>query len=163
MILGVVSDTHNHMANVEKIITIFNSRKVDLVVHTGDISQPKTLDKFSKLDCPLFGVFGNNDLEEKDLVETANSNGFKFQLPPFYFEYAGRKIAVLHDPLNLEEVIGNYKNLDLILHGHTHRYRYETIGGVVVFNPGECAGIMKGKNAIGIGNLKDLSFERIFF
>ena len=56
-----------------------------------------------------------------------------------------------------------YKDLDLILHGHTHRYRYETIGGVVVFNPGECAGIMKGKNAIGIGNLNDLSFERIFF
>ena len=44
-----------------------------------------------------------------------------------------------------------------------HRYRYEIINGVVVFNPGECAGIMKGKNAIGIVNLKTLSFERIFF
>ena len=108
MILGVVSDTHNHMANVKKIITIFNSRKVDLVVHTGDISQSKTLETFSKLHCPLYGVYGNNDLEEKGLVETASSNGFKFQLPPFYFEYAGRKIAVLHDPLNLEEVIDKY-------------------------------------------------------
>ena len=163
MILGVVSDTHNHIANVIKIIKIFNSRKVDLVVHTGDISQPKTLDLFSKLDCPLYGVYGNNDLEEKGLVETASSNGFQFQLPPFYFEYAGRRIAVLHDPINLEEVIDSYKAIDLIIHGHTHRYRYETIDGVVVFNPGECAGMMKGKNAIGIGNLKDLSFERIFF
>ena len=163
MILGVVSDTHNHIANVKKIVTIFNSRKVDLVIHTGDISQPKTLERFSRLNCDLYGVYGNNDLEEKGLQETAKANGFKFQLPPLYFEYGGRNIAVMHDPLNLEEIIERYKTLDLIIHGHTHRYRYEIIGGVVVFNPGECAGIMKGKNAIGIVNLKELSFERIFF
>ena len=163
MILGVVSDTHNHIANVKEIIRIFNSRYVDLVIHTGDISQSKTLEKFSRLNCTLYGVYGNNDMDEKGLEETASANGFKFQLPPFYFEYAGRKIAVMHDPINLEEVIDRYKALDLIIHGHTHRYRYEIINGVVVFNPGECAGIMKGKNAIGIVNLKTLSFERIFF
>ena len=33
----------------------------------------------------------------------------------------------------------------------------------IFFNPGESAGMIKGKNAIGIINLKDLSLERIFF
>ena len=44
-------------------------------------------------------------------------------------------------------------NSDLILHGHTHRYRLEKIEDTIIFNPGECAGFMKGKNQIGIIDL----------
>ena len=74
MILGVVSDTHNRISNVEKIIDIFNSNHVDKVIHTGDITQAKTLSRFSRLNCPLLGVYGNNDLEENNLVKTAVEN-----------------------------------------------------------------------------------------
>jgi len=163
MILGVVGDTHNRLSNVEKIIDIFNEKNVDKVIHTGDITQAKTLDRFSRLKCPLLGVYGNNDLEEKDLKDVAKQNGFDFQLPPFYVEIAKRKIAVLHDPLELEQTINRCSSLDIILHGHTHRYRHEVINDVTVFNPGECAGFVKGKNAIGCVNLKNLSIERYFF
>ena len=45
--------------------------------------------------------------------------------------------------------------MDLILHGHTHRFRLETVESCVIFNPGECAGMMKGK-LIGLINLKSL-------
>jgi len=71
MILGVVSDTHNHLSNVERIIDIFNEKNVGKVIHTGDITQAKTLSRFSRLNCPLIGVYGNNDLEEKNLKDTA--------------------------------------------------------------------------------------------
>ena len=69
MLLGVVSDTHNRVSNVETIIDIFNSKKVNKVIHTGDITQAKTLARFSRLDCSLLGVFGNNDLKENGLKE----------------------------------------------------------------------------------------------
>ena len=36
-----------------------------LVFHTGDISLPKSLLAFKKLNCPLIAVLGNNDIEEK--------------------------------------------------------------------------------------------------
>ena len=39
---------------------------------------------------------------------------------------------------------------DFILHGHTHKYRSELIKNTLVFNPGECAGILKDKNNIGL-------------
>ena len=55
------------------------------------------------------------------------------------------------------------KSIDLIVHGHTHRYRSEKILGSLVFNPGESAGMFEGKNAIGLVNLKDLKAKRIFF
>ena len=39
---------------------------------------------------------------------------------------------------------------DFILHGLTHRYRSELVQNALIFNPGECAGILKGKNHIGL-------------
>ena len=163
MFVGVVSDTHNRTAHVQKIISIFNSHKVALVIHAGDITNAQTLERFSKLNCPLKGVYGNNDLKEEGLEAVSLENGFDFRLPPNVFSFANRKIAVFHEPDPIESFLKNEKNIDLILHGHTHRFRDEEISGIKIINPGECAGIIKGKNSIGILDLKDLNLERIFF
>ena len=163
MILGVVSDTHNHLSNVEKIIDIFNEKNVGKVIHTGDITQAKTLSRFSRLNCPLIGVYGNNDLEEKGLKGIARQNGFNFQNPPYLLTISNKKIAIFHEPEDIENFLKKEPSIQLIVHGHTHRYRNENIGNVKILNPGECAGIIKGKNAVGVLNLEDLSLERIFF
>ena len=163
MILGVVSDTHNRTVNVEKIIDIFNSNNVEKAIHTGDITQPRTLVRFKRLNCPLLGVYGNNDQEEHGLIETAKDNGFIFQEPPFSLEIENRKIAIFHEPDEIESFIKKNPSINLIIHGHTHRYRNEMVGDVKIINPGECAGIIKGKNSVGLLKLKDLSLERIFF
>ena len=49
MRVGVVSDTHNNLKNVRTIVELFNAEQVDRVIHTGDISQAKTLDVFAGL------------------------------------------------------------------------------------------------------------------
>ena len=163
MIIGVVGDTHNHISNVGKIIDIFNSSVVECVFHTGDITQAKTLEKFSRLGCPLYIVYGNNDLEEEGLIKTATEGGFIFQAPPLSLRIEGRNIAIFHEPNKIEEFIKQNPFINIIIHGHTHRFRDEKIGNVRVINPGECAGMIKGKNAIGLIDLKDLNFKRIFF
>jgi uncharacterized protein len=63
MRIGIVSDTHNNLKNVARIVEIFNTARVDRVIHTGDITQAKTIHAFARLDAPLWGVFGNNDQE----------------------------------------------------------------------------------------------------
>ena len=163
MILGVVSDTHNRIQNVEKIIGIFNSYKVDFVIHTGDITQAKTLEKFSLLRCPFVAVYGNNDLKEPDLEDVAKKNNFELEMPPLIKEIGNKTIAIMHEPDGLEEFLEKNKNVDVILHGHTHTYRNEEKNGVTIFNPGECSGILEGKNAVGIIRLEDLEIKRIFF
>ena len=55
------------------------------------------------------------------------------------------------------------KNSDFILHGHTHRFRLEKKDRCLIFNPGECAGMMKDKNQIGLINLEKLLPEIINF
>ena len=49
MRIGVVSDTHNNLKNVAKIVDLFNASRVERVVHTGDITQAKTLDLLAGL------------------------------------------------------------------------------------------------------------------
>ena len=163
MLVGVVSDTHNLVVNVEKIIDIFNKQGVDLVIHTGDITKASTLKRFSRLDSKLIGVYGNNDLEEKGLKETSLNNNFEFQEPPMVTEISGKKMLILHEPDEIKELIESDPSIDVVLHGHTHRYVNREINGVKIINPGECAGMLKGKNAIGILSLNDLTFKRIFF
>ena len=162
MILGVTGDTHNNLKNIEEICAIFNKNSTDLVFHTGDISLPKALLAFNKLHCPLITVLGNNDIEERDELEKASQKfDCKIYEEPFHMEILSKKITIIHHPelINLEMVKMN----DLILHGHTHRFRLETQLGCVVFNPGECAGFMKGKNQVGLVDVKELECKVINF
>ena len=98
MIIGVVSDTHNNLKNVEKIIEIFNHKKVKLVIHTGDITQAKTLKLFTSLQCPLIGVWGNNDRSEVGLKEVCCDLDFSFEEPPMLRRIGDKNIAIFHEP-----------------------------------------------------------------
>ena len=80
MKIGLTGDTHNNLKNVAKICDIFNSNNLDFVIHTGDISLPKTLRVFEQLKIPLKGVFGNNDQDEKhDLLKVCEEKKFLFK------------------------------------------------------------------------------------
>ena len=163
MLVGIVSDTHNNLKNIEHIIKIFNSKKVDLVVHTGDVTSAKSLQKFSILESDLCGVYGNNDRNEPNLRDVAKKNKFDFREPPFQISKNNRKIAIFHEPDLIDNYLIENKDIDIVLHGHTHRYREENLNNVLIFNPGESAGMIQGKNTVGVINLDDLSLERIFF
>ena len=163
MLIGVVSDTHNNIKNIKKIIDLFNEAQVELVIHTGDISKAETLKIFSALDCPLMGVFGNNDRLEEGLQEVCKENNFTFQEPPLSLILDNKKIAVFHEPELIDDYIKDHQNIDVILHGHTHRYKEEIIENTIYFNPGESAGSLEGKSAIGLINTDDLKIKRLFF
>lgn len=159
---GLTGDTHNNLKNIEKICEIFNNCSVDFVIHTGDITLPKSLEVFKLLEMPLKGVFGNNDLEEKDsLLEVCDRYSFAFSdllkidLPN------ERALYAIHNPEDLKDYF--FEDDNIIVHGHTHRYRDEILNGSYIFNPGECAGILKGKNNIGVIDLRDIRMEVVNF
>lgn len=160
MRIGVVSDTHNHLANVQRIVELFERAGVERVVHTGDITQPKTLDVFARLSMPLFGVYGNNDLEREALEGAAGRHGMTLVDPPLELDWAGRRIVVVHDPREFEGVLDGHP---LALHGHTHEYVEERQDGRLIYNPGECAGHVAGWNAVGVVDLATLGTERLRF
>lgn len=163
MQIGVVSDTHNNLNNIDKIISFFNKEVISLVIHTGDITNAKSLKEFSKLNSKLIGVYGNNDRNEIGIKEAVAKYKFQFQEPPNLLNLCNRNIAIFHEPESIDDFLEDKNDIDVVLHGHTHRYRNEIINGVLFFNPGESAGMVKGSNAIGILDLVDLTARRIFF
>ena len=163
MLIGVVSDTHNNQKNIDQIISLFNDKGIKLVIHTGDIANAKSLDKFSKLNANLIGVYGNNDRNEDGLEGVAIKNNFQFQEPPKLLTVFNINIAIFHEPDSIDYFLIVNRDIDIVLHGHTHRYRNEIEKDVLFFNPGESAGMQTGMNAIGLVNLKELEAKRILF
>ncbi len=162
MILGVTGDTHNNLKNISEICSIFNKNRTDLVFHTGDISLPKSLLAFKALKCPLITVLGNNDIDEKEFLEQAAKEfDCKIFNEPYFFSIENKKITVLHHPDIIDDQI--VSSSDLILHGHTHRFRLEKLKNTTIFNPGECAGFMKGKNKVGLVELPAMKLKTISF
>ena len=121
--MRITNDTNQHkkLKNIDQIISLFNHAKVSLVVHTGDITNSKSLDKFSDLNTDLIGVYGNNDRNEIGLKDIAIKNNFQFQEPPKSFSLFNRNIVVFHEPNSIEDFLAKNKNVDVVLHGHTHR------------------------------------------
>jgi putative phosphoesterase len=159
---GLTGDTHNNLNNIMRICSIFNQEDVDFVIHTGDITLPKSLEEFSKLKMPLFGVFGNNDQGDKEALKiVCEKYSFSFEDHIAKINSSDKKILVVHDPLDIKEEY--YDEADIIVHGHTHRYRNDFLKGTFIFNPGECAGFMKGKNNLGIVSLDNPSLKIINF
>ena len=161
MRIGIVSDTHNNLRNVGRIVEIFNWARVERVVHTGDITQAKTLRVLAGLDASLHGVYGNNDLERDSLESAATDLGFDFADGPRIFEWAECRLAVVHDPLDLDA--GLLSECRVALHGHDHRRTIERRNGTLILNPGECAGHMVGYNAVAVLDLTHLETEILEF
>ena len=163
MQIGVVSDTHNNLKNIDTIISLFNKEDINFVIHTGDVTNANALEKFSKLKCKLIGVYGNNDRNEKGLKEVALKHNFIFQEPPNSISLHNRNIAIFHEPDIIDNFLVNNDGIDIVIHGHTHRYRQEIKDNTLIFNPGESAGMLEGSNAVGLVDLITLATRRIFF
>jgi putative phosphoesterase len=158
--IAVVSDTHNNLANVQRIVELVNAAGVERVVHTGDITQAKTLEVLARLHAPLVGVYGNND-ERETLAPLAAQLAMQLVDGALSFHAGGRRVGVIHDPYEIDAAL--LANHDLVLHGHNHRLVLERRGGALLFNPGECAGMMAGHNAVGIVDLAKLEVELLRF
>ena len=162
MKIGLPGDTHNNLKNVAVICDIFNSQDLDFVIHTGDISLPKTLKAFEKLNVPLKGVFGNNDQGDKEsLLKVCKEKDFLFQ-DKLEIQISDENfLFAVHDPNDIENRF--YKPGNIIVHGHTHRFRDEVYKDTFIFNPGECAGMIKGMNKVGIVDANHLRMKIINF
>lgn len=138
--IGVVSDTHDDIENTEKAINIFNTMKVDYVLHAGDYVFPGMISLFKKLnkEIKFYGVRGNNDGElmgiTKQFDEIENS---QFLNEFGKLSISSKKIGIYHgtNP-DLSGSLIESQLFDILILGHTHIKRIEKMGSTLVLNPG---------------------------
>jgi len=158
MILGVISDTHDHLPRMKAAVNEFKARGVARLVHCGDYVAPFVLKVIAEAkfeDC--FGVFGNNDGEWLWMRTLFKGIG-KVEKPPAFIEIAGRRIAVLHEPMP-DDVMAALP-VDLVVFGHTHDAALRP-GKPLVLNPGECCGYLTGRATVATVNLETMEAEMI--
>jgi uncharacterized protein len=152
MLIGLISDTHDNLPEVEKAVKFLNEAKVGLVLHAGDYCSPFVIAKFKALNCRLIGVFGNNDgdheLLRKRFSETPNCEVCgRFAS----VDVEGFKVALVHgDETELLDALVNCGGFDAVVHGHWHIVVNKAKGKTLLVSPGEVCGYLYGKSTVGL-------------
>ena len=159
MKIGIISDTHDNLPQIKIAVEIFNREKVELVLHAGDFVSPFTFLEFKNLNCPLKGVFGNNDGDKLYLQEKFKVIG-EIYPAPYIVKINNKNVIMLHKE-KLIDALAESQRYDVIIYGHTHRSDLRKIGKTLIINPGECGGWLTGKSTIALLDLKTLEAKII--
>jgi putative phosphoesterase len=157
MLIGIMSDSHDNLPMIKKAVEYFNSKKVDLVFHAGDIVAPFCMNELARLNCRMIAVFGNNDGEKRMWREKIKSYGEIYD-EHFQGEYEGSSVILMHEPWQVEALVSSQK-FDVIIYGHTHKPVNKVTGKTLVINPGECGGWLTGQSTVAILKLPEKTCE----
>ncbi len=146
--IGVLSDTHDNLTRVREAVRLFNDAGCDLVIHAGDFVAPFTVDELRNLKAPVRAVYGNCDGEKAGLERAFQGLG-EIRPEPFAFLHGGLRLVVAHRDSLVDRLV-RAKTSDVVIFGHTHRALVETRDGILVVNPGEAGGWLRGKATVAL-------------
>jgi hypothetical protein len=135
MRIGVLSDTHSRYATVEKALQMLQERRVNFVIHCGDIDDSETIWLFQGFTAHF--TFGNCDWDKTSLQQAIHGIGETLHERWGYLELEGVKMAFTHgdDARTLRE-LEQSGAFDYLFHGHTHVAADRRTGKTRVINPG---------------------------
>ncbi|UFZ03243.1 metallophosphatase family protein [Bradyrhizobium ontarionense] len=141
--LGIISDTHG-LLRPEAMRSLAG---VDHVIHAGDIGRPDIVEQL-RLIALVTAIRGN--------IDTADWAKAYPETDSVHLE--GRTFFLVHDVHDLT-INPAEAGIDVVISGHSHRARVETIDGVLYLNPGS-AGPRRFKLPITLATL-DISSGRL--
>ncbi len=150
MIIAVISDTHDNLKMTESFVKDVKQFAPDYLIHLGDIVSPFVIPVLAKLEIPGIIAKGNNDGDTDYIGELCYKSGFKFVIPPYKFELAGKSFIISHRPIDTNKI--DISGFDYYLYGHTHFHKIEESGRIHIINPGTVSGYVSGKSTYIIIN-----------
>lgn len=153
MRLGILSDTHGHVANTLAAVRVLEGLEVDELLHCGDLCSPEIPGLLSAW--PTHYVFGNCDIDVDGMRQAIAAAGGRCHDWFGDLSLADRRVALLHghEGKQLLSAIrgGMY---DLVCYGHTHAAEFHWEDKTLVLNPG--ALYRASRHTIAIVDLKTM-------
>lgn len=150
MLLGIFSDVHDQLANLQAALDDFTARGIDTLLFCGDFCSPIPARAMSSFGGTIHAVFGNGDGDRFAMQRLAETSAPNLRL---YGEYAeldlgGVALAMTHYPFYARALArtGDYR---AVFSGHTHASHEERFGGCLWVNPGEVLG-WKGPPSVAV-------------
>ena len=147
MKIAVISDIHDNLVNLQKVLLWINKNSIEEIICCGDVANDETIETVaSSFKNNIHLVKGN-----MDYFDEAKLSSFKNII---YYNKIGRAkfgdvwIGMCHEPFLLDSVLDKGA-CDIVFYGHTHKPWEENKKGVRFVNPGTLAGMFqKGTFAV---------------
>jgi len=130
-----ISDTHIRSLNDLEQKAVDRISGADIILHAGDYTGIQFVRELREL-AEFKGVYGNMDPQS-----------VRAELKPLeVFELKGFRIGLIHpseggSPFGLlDRVSKRFKDVDLVVYGHTHQARKDEVDGILYVNPGSLTG-----------------------
>jgi putative phosphoesterase len=139
MLIGILSDTHDQVHYLPRVLRYYQDRGIDMLFHCGDWVSPFTLQYFKALDVPIYAVYGNNDGDKFTHQRVAQRVGLNLTMEDqlLIHSVAGKNLALYHgtsrDIVSALVKCGDY---DAVFYGHNHQAIIEQHGTTLAMNPG---------------------------
>lgn len=161
MLIAVMSDSHDHLHNLQMALGVILERNIEAVIHCGDFVAPFVLRELDQAGIPIHAAFGNNDgdrylLTKLSLTELSHVTLYD---PIGKINFLGYKIAFTHYE-EIGKALACTGEYDLVCYGHTHRSDHKKISRTYLLNPGEIMG-KNGASTFFIVDTSSAGFERI--
>lgn len=139
MKIGIISDIHDHIWNLEKALE--ELKDAEVLICCGDLCSPFVMDQLGKgFSGPIHIVFGNNDGDRYRLtLKAANYAHVRLHGETAELTLDGKRFAVHH----FDDVAGRLASggqFDVVCFGHNHRYEVRRENATLMINPGEIMG-----------------------
>lgn len=123
----IVSDTHKHNENLEKLLKRLG--RIDLLIHLGDAEGSEDYIE-AIAGCPVEIIAGNNDFFSRlDREKELKIGRYRILITHGHYYYAS--LGTEH--LKTEAIS---RQFDIVMFGHTHRPLLETQDNITLLNPG---------------------------
>jgi uncharacterized protein len=140
MKLGILSDTHNNIANTRRALELFRQHEVARLVHCGDLIRPVMIEEF--IGWHVSFVYGNCDTERDEQKRNVRTMLQDSTIGEQWIEAIdGIRLAAMHgdDSRRLNALITGGAH-DIVFRGHSHERLDTPIGSTRVINPGALGG-----------------------
>jgi uncharacterized protein len=138
MLLGIFADSHDHLDNLRRAVTVFNDAGCDKVLFAGDLVSTFCTPPLRKLQCKIVGCFGDNEGNRPGLLAGFSILGTLAEPPVFWTSDDGLRFVIVHMERQLR---GLEQDFDICIYGHTHKPRTLLDDrGRLFLNPGETSG-----------------------
>lgn len=143
MKIAVMSDSHDHLENIENAVELMNGAGADILIHCGDLCSPFVIDRLAAFKGQVHIVFGNNDGDRFTISRIAD----RFENVMIHGEFGTAEtpsgmIAFTHRPEFGSGLAATGRYI-AVFSGHTHRRAVQEARGSQHLNPGELMGLVE--------------------